>query len=176
MNNPEKNEMNELIYESLKNNQITQTRLAEDLGYTRFAFSKILHNKQKMYISEFLELSKALNLFQSGQPDIQTPYNKEKTPDQEEILQRNLDKTELDGALVELNTMVKDMIGNENWFAIEKYVETLSEIIEKVFCEVDAALEESSPFSAATYTDYIRLKKMELMLENQYVLRAEDFE
>lgn len=52
----------ELVMEKIKNKKISHTRLAEKLGLTKYALSKVINGKQKMYLHEFLELSYEINL------------------------------------------------------------------------------------------------------------------
>ena len=40
----------------------SQSKIAKELGYTRFAFNKIIKGKQKLYLHEFLDIAYELKL------------------------------------------------------------------------------------------------------------------
>lgn len=58
----DKIETKKLIQEQLTQKNILQKELASEMGITKFALSKIISNKQKMYLSEFITLWKYLGL------------------------------------------------------------------------------------------------------------------
>lgn len=58
----DKNRYDELIIERIISTQYSHNELAGKLGLTKEAFSKIIHNKQKMYLNDFIDLAYELNL------------------------------------------------------------------------------------------------------------------
>ena len=64
----------ELVMEKINQKKISHTRLAEKLGITKYALSKVINGKQKMYLHEFLELSYAINLLH---PNLSKPLEYE---------------------------------------------------------------------------------------------------
>ena len=58
----DKIETKKMIQEQLTKKNVLQKELAKEMGITKFALSKIISNKQKMYLSEFVTLSKYLGI------------------------------------------------------------------------------------------------------------------
>lgn len=58
----DKNRYDELIIERIISTQYSHNELAGKLGLTKEAFSKIIHNKQKLYLNDFIDLAYELNL------------------------------------------------------------------------------------------------------------------
>lgn len=64
----------ELVMQRIEEKKISQTKLAQKLGLTKYALNKILKGKQKMYLHEFIELSYELNLLY---PKLTRPFEEE---------------------------------------------------------------------------------------------------
>lgn len=64
----------ELVMQRIEEKKISQTKLAQKLGLTKYALNKILKGKQKMYLHEFIELSYELNLLY---PKLTRPFEDE---------------------------------------------------------------------------------------------------
>lgn len=68
----------------------SQKQLAEKLGLTKYALSKVLHNKQKMYLEDYIDLSYELNMLN---PRIQRPWIEEIFKEADDSIIENLFRT-----------------------------------------------------------------------------------
>ena len=116
----------ELVMEKIKSKKISHTQLAERLGLTKYALSKVINGKQKMYLHEFLELSYAINLLH---PTLTKSLEKEilsrmSYAEFEEIIRRKISgEYELDRAEAECEKALSKYKEK-----IRKYEEALSDI------------------------------------------------
>ncbi|MGN0426639.1 MAG: hypothetical protein ACI4F0_02455 [Agathobacter sp.] len=186
--------------EKIEKGHISQCKLGEKLGYTRFAFNKIIKGKQKMYLNEFLELAYELNILSPTlnkslkseiiknltEKDIEfifkehdwsyALYQEHRNKYISEIEKFDIEWDKLNqilshweqikNALNEIDDYMKDTETSSN-----TYAPFFIYLIEQFNSKMN---EYSSSFDAASYAEYLKLKRSAELIENQYVFNLSE--
>lgn len=158
--------ISDYISQKLEKSHVSHQKIAEILGISKFTLSKILHNKRKMYLSEFVELFIMIDLLVTDSFIPKTFYD---------VFKGNIKEFKADELLNKFSEIFPPTYFQDKGLTSSKdFIEYLFEydmdFVEFFLQEYGEAYATNPFFKEKEYLEYLVLKAHQF----QYVLPLDD--